>query len=122
MNFAQKLKEIKEINGISNYKLAKDINVSQTTVANWLNGKSVPNIDTCNELVKYFKVNIDYFQESEQKETRPQLNERALEMLQHPSDELKMILELFPQLPLERQKAILDLVDAWKPQEQECKK
>ena len=42
MTFAQNFKTYKELQGISNYKLAKLLNCSQSTVANWLNGNSEP--------------------------------------------------------------------------------
>lgn len=38
MAFSEKLRQLMDQNGISNYRLAKEINVSQSTVANWKNG------------------------------------------------------------------------------------
>ncbi len=42
MSFAQNFKIQKELQGLSNYKIAKLLNCSQSTVANWLNGNSEP--------------------------------------------------------------------------------
>ena len=42
MLFADFLKCAMEETGLSNYKLAKRLNTSQTTIANWLNGTSEP--------------------------------------------------------------------------------
>lgn len=38
----------------TNYRLAKDIGVSQTTVANWLAGKTTPSIHYFGKLVSHY--------------------------------------------------------------------
>ncbi len=38
MNFAKRISDLQEKHGESNYRLAKSLGVSQTTVANWKNG------------------------------------------------------------------------------------
>ena len=42
MGFAENLSKLQAERGETNYKLAKALGVSQTTVANWLGGISVP--------------------------------------------------------------------------------
>lgn len=42
MRFSETLASAMEKKGETNYRLAKEIGVSQTTVANWLSGKNVP--------------------------------------------------------------------------------
>jgi transcriptional regulator with XRE-family HTH domain len=60
MDFAQILGNTMRSNDISNYRLAKDIGVSQSTIANWLNAKSTPNSEKLQELANYFDVSSDY--------------------------------------------------------------
>ena len=38
LNFIENLRRLMAENGESNYKLAKDLGVSQSTITNWLNG------------------------------------------------------------------------------------
>lgn len=42
MKFSESLEALMKEKGESNYRLAKEIGVSQTTVANWLSGKNEP--------------------------------------------------------------------------------
>ena len=42
MKFSETLATLMKDKGESNYRLAKEIGVSQTTVANWLSGKNEP--------------------------------------------------------------------------------
>ena len=42
MRFSETLAALMKEKGESNYRLAKEIGVSQTTVANWLSGKNEP--------------------------------------------------------------------------------
>ena len=45
--------------GLTNYQLAKDLDIHPTTVANWLNGKE-PRKSTVLQLSDYFHVTSDY--------------------------------------------------------------
>lgn len=60
MDFAQRLRELMEDKGITAYRLAKKLNVHQTTVKNWLEGNSRPRAGYMEELADYFEVSIDY--------------------------------------------------------------
>lgn len=40
MNFSETLKKMMETKGVSKYRLAKDLGISQSSVANWLNGSN----------------------------------------------------------------------------------
>lgn len=59
MLFAQKLQKLMEQKGLSNYQLAKDLDVHPSTVANWLDGKE-PRRKTLLQLMGYFDVTLDY--------------------------------------------------------------
>lgn len=59
MQFSQVLKELMDKRGLTNYQLAKDLDIHPTTVANWLNGKE-PRKSTVLQLSDYFRVSSDY--------------------------------------------------------------
>lgn len=44
-------------NGINRRKLSADLNVSYTTLTDWLKGKTYPRIDKIELLANYFKIN-----------------------------------------------------------------
>jgi transcriptional regulator with XRE-family HTH domain len=55
-----RLKELREREGISQYKLAADLGVAQSTVGMWENGKNKPEYATLNAIADYFQVSVDY--------------------------------------------------------------
>jgi len=54
------LKQLREENGMSQYKFAEEIGVVQSTVGNWESGTREPNLDTLCKLADYFEVSTDY--------------------------------------------------------------
>lgn len=58
--FNKILKKLMTEKNISNYRLAKEIGVSNSTIANWLNGVSRPNDEKLQKLADYFDVSVDY--------------------------------------------------------------
>lgn len=60
MGFSQILHLLLKDNAISNYTLSKNIGVSQSTIANWLNGVSTPNFTKLLKIADYFHVSVDY--------------------------------------------------------------
>lgn len=60
MEFSQILKSLINKTNTSNYKLAKSIGASPTTIANWLDGTSVPGIDKFEKIIEYFGISADY--------------------------------------------------------------
>ena len=83
MSFAQRLSELMASRTLTNYQLAKDLDIHPTTVANWLAGKA-PRKKTLALLAEYFGVSTDYLLGNEQKEkpaTDGQaINEEALKL------------------------------------------
>ena len=83
MSFAQRLSELMASRTLTNYQLAKDLDIHPTTVANWLAGKA-PRKKTLALLAEYFEVSTDYLLGNEQKEkpaTDGQaINEEALKL------------------------------------------
>ena len=57
--FSEKVKEIREKEGLTQDEFARDIFVSRTTVTKWETGKSLPNIDTLKLISEKYGVSID---------------------------------------------------------------
>lgn len=55
-NFEKILKQKK----LSSYKVAKEAGVTQTSLSNWKNGKSVPSTTTLQKIADYLGVTVDY--------------------------------------------------------------
>lgn len=53
MNFSEMLKKMMETKGVTAYRLAKDLGVSQTSVANWLTGRK-PHPFMADKIFAYF--------------------------------------------------------------------
>ena len=60
MNFAQRLLKLMQQNQITKFKLSKMLNVSPSSVANWLVGASSPSIDKIRQIATIFQVTTDY--------------------------------------------------------------
>ena len=58
--FAERLKELRLENNLSQRYLAKELNVSQAAIARWEAKKQIPNIDVAIMVAKYFKTTTDY--------------------------------------------------------------
>lgn len=55
-----KLKEIRKSKGISQLKLAMDLNMSQNTISRYETGEREPGINELIKIADYFNVSIDY--------------------------------------------------------------
>lgn len=58
-----RLKEIRKERGISQLKLALDLNMNQNTVSRYENGSRQADYATLIKLADYFKISIDYLLE-----------------------------------------------------------
>lgn len=58
--FEERLNKLLSENGISRYKLAKDLGVSKQTVAFWCDGVNEPKISYLKKIAEYFYVSADY--------------------------------------------------------------
>lgn len=56
MSFAQNLKKLMSERKLSAYKMANDLHCSQTTIRNWVDGKTTPQPRTIIQLCEYFEV------------------------------------------------------------------
>lgn len=60
MQFSQRLQKLMDKNELSNYRLAKEIDVTDGMIGRWLRGDSIPRGENIEKLVKYFGVSADY--------------------------------------------------------------
>ena len=60
MNFALRLKEEREQNGLSQAALAKEIGVGVSTIGMWESTNRIPSAKTLNKLIKFFNCSLDY--------------------------------------------------------------
>ena len=58
--FAVRLSELIEENNISKRELAKNINVSATSISDWSTGKIQPTAENIYIIAEYFQVSSDY--------------------------------------------------------------
>ena len=56
----ERLKELRNENGISQTKLAEDLGVTQVCICKYESGQREPDIATIIKISKYFKVSTDY--------------------------------------------------------------
>lgn len=56
MKISEIIKEILDENNLSQEELAKILNISQKSISNWLNGKSLPKVDTVIKIYKNFNI------------------------------------------------------------------
>ncbi|MDE7083710.1 MAG: helix-turn-helix domain-containing protein [Clostridia bacterium] len=59
-SFQDRLKELREENGLSQSQLAKETNLSQAAISLWEDGQRIPNAQVIIILARYFKVSTDY--------------------------------------------------------------
>lgn len=68
MLFKDKLKELRKKKNISQYDLAKELNISRSVVAKWETGLTLPNEELVNALVEYFGIKRDELFSNEETE------------------------------------------------------
>ena len=60
MSFSENLKKLRKSYEISQKAFARELNVSQSTVASWETGAREPSIETLLSLSAFFNVSVDY--------------------------------------------------------------
>jgi transcriptional regulator with XRE-family HTH domain len=58
LSFAENLARIQAERGVTNYRIAKEIDVNQTSIVNWKNGTK-PHPRNVKRLADYFNVSVD---------------------------------------------------------------
>lgn len=110
MSFSQRLNELMTEFGYSNYRLAKELECPQSSVANWTKGRTVPHKSTLSRLADVFGVSVEYLKgetdDRGKKETPAPEGERVT---QETKDALmqaartSILIEAFEKLPVEAQ-------------------
>jgi len=114
----ERLDSLLKKHGITAYRLAKDVGLSQSSLSEWKRGRSVPKYDKLVRIAKYFGVPVSYLTGSEPEAPDPgadaalleKLTELLKEKLADPewSDEQSRLnLALFNSLSKERQEEAL---------------
>lgn len=60
MTFSERLSALMRENGYTNYRLAKLLNCSQATIANWIGGNNLPVRQKMSQLADLFGVSVEY--------------------------------------------------------------
>lgn len=58
--FSQRLKQLRSLQGISQYALADTLGVSRTSLKNWELATATPPLDVLVDMAMYFRVTSDY--------------------------------------------------------------
>ena len=58
--FSQRLKQLRSLQGISQYDLADALGVSRTSLKNWELAVATPPLDVLADMAMYFRVTSDY--------------------------------------------------------------
>ena len=59
-DFAQRLKELRKDNNISQKRLSNFLNFGYTAIANYESGRNQPSLDTVKKIAQFFGVTVDY--------------------------------------------------------------
>ena len=59
----ERIREIREAQGITQEKLGEALGVTKASVSNWENDNSPPSVDTLKNIAKYFHCSTDYLLE-----------------------------------------------------------
>ena len=59
-DFAQRLRDLRKENNISQKKLSNYLNFGYTAIANYESGRNQPSLDTVKKIAQYFGVTVDY--------------------------------------------------------------
>ena len=71
MSIAKRMKRVRRERGLSQERLAEQLNVSRQTVSKWENGLAVPSGDNLNQLGKALGVSVDFLLNGERAEAAP---------------------------------------------------
>lgn len=58
--FGPQLRKVMRLFGVTQYRLERDLPVSGSVVYNWLNGKTVPSVDSLVRLADFFGCSVDF--------------------------------------------------------------
>jgi transcriptional regulator with XRE-family HTH domain len=91
--FAQRVKELREQKGISQAELARDMDVTQSTVGNWEADVRRPTTKKMIQLAEYFSVSVDHLLGNETLDPQMILLTRRLKSL--PENDREFLIDNF---------------------------
>ena len=80
-SLGEKIRELRKSKGLSQYELAREISVSQATVASWENNTRKPSIELIRQMANYFSVSSDYLLGSESQDNEIDISKKINEAL-----------------------------------------
>ena len=72
MEFRQVLAELMEERNVTQYRLAKQLDISQSTISSWMQGASRPHKSTLRRVADFFEVTPEYLETGIKKEPPPE--------------------------------------------------
>lgn len=105
--YTNKIKPLFDSTGLSNSELEKAIGLPRSTIYNWNKGVNKSYKKYICEIANYFHLSLDYFSESEQKDSPSDESKRLSEI------ESKII-TIYRNLPEEKKKAFMTIVESLK--------
>lgn len=80
-SFHTKFKELRLVSGYTQQELARKLDVSQSSITMWENGKRQPDLETLEVIADFFNVDMNYLTGVSDSTTRI-LNQEQFELLQ----------------------------------------
>ena len=90
MKFNERLKQLRQQEGLTQKELAKSIEVGRTTISEYESGKIVPKHEGLLKLANYFNVSVDYLTGVSDNPATRQSNEHELDKLFNTLDYILM--------------------------------
>lgn len=98
MNIGEKLRQIRQIHGISARKLAEEIKVDPSTISKIENGQALPSIELLFKICEYFKISPAEFFDNISAEMTLELQELILFAKKLTREDLKLLKQLAKRL------------------------
>lgn len=98
MNIGEKLRQIRQIHGISARKLAEEVEVDPSTISKIENGQALPSIELLLKICKYFKISPAEFFDNVSAEITPEVQELILLAKKLTKEDLRLLKQLAKRL------------------------
>ncbi|MDE6210471.1 MAG: helix-turn-helix domain-containing protein [Clostridia bacterium] len=103
--FAEKFKKFLDDNNMAVNNLAKEIGIPQSTMSNWINRGSKPNIEDIVKVCDYFSISVDYLIGRESEDGTIVINEGR----KYSPDEENLI-NMYRKLSNKKREAVVDYI------------
>lgn len=77
----QRIKELRKMANLTQKEFADRLNVKQSTVNCWENGKRVPSIETLSEIARLFKISANFLLDIDENDQSNNLNSNVVEII-----------------------------------------